>query len=254
MRVDLAFNVEVATAYGLEVAVITHHVAYWVFRNEANDVNIEEGRGWTYNSARAYTELYPFWTQNQVKRILKQACDRGALLRGNYNKVAYDRTLWYSISDRVRQVYGLDWGEHPDAKLDTPPSRVLKATMEGPEPPDQYQVKNTGIEPVEYPIEFHQNLGDNMDFDIAWREWLKERRERGKKMTDRAQRLALQKLVKLSGGDTQLAIQHIAHAIERGWTGFYPMKNHDKRSNKVQDTDGSSLRQYLEQMSETDPK
>lgn len=93
------FDVKDAEDYGLEEAVMLYNIRYWITLNKANNTNFYDGRTWTYNSISAFKELFPFWTENQIRRILKSLIDKHILITGNYNKVAYDRTLWYSFFD-----------------------------------------------------------------------------------------------------------------------------------------------------------
>src|SRR5690606_39320632 len=38
-------------------------------------------------------------------RILSNLVKEGYLIKGNYNKIAYDRTTWYAISEIVESMY-----------------------------------------------------------------------------------------------------------------------------------------------------
>ena len=59
------FDVRVAMEYGVEEAVLLQNIYFWVKHNEVNNTNFHDGRYWTFNSARAFTEIFPFW--NEVK-------------------------------------------------------------------------------------------------------------------------------------------------------------------------------------------
>jgi hypothetical protein len=93
------FDVKDAEQYGLEEAVMLYNIKYWITLNKANNTNFNDGRTWTYNSVSAFKKLFPFWTERQIGRILKSLIDKHILITGNYNKIAYDRTLWYAFSD-----------------------------------------------------------------------------------------------------------------------------------------------------------
>jgi hypothetical protein len=100
-----SFNTQIANLYGVEEAIIIENIYFWISKNKANEKHFYDGDYWTYNSARAFTELFPYWTQRQLERILKNAELKGAIKTGNYNKVAYDRTKWYSLTDKVKSIY-----------------------------------------------------------------------------------------------------------------------------------------------------
>ena len=100
-----SFRSEVAEIYGVEGAVIIENLYFWTLKNKANEKNFYDGHYWTYNSMKAFTVLFPFWTQRQIERILKNLEKKGAILTGNYNKLTYDRTKWYALSEKVKCIY-----------------------------------------------------------------------------------------------------------------------------------------------------
>jgi len=92
-------NIDHAKQYGVDEAIMINNFQYWVMKNKANGINCHEGKTWTYNSVRSYVEIYPFWTSNQIERILTSLRNQGVLIVGNYNKAKYDRTKWYAFAD-----------------------------------------------------------------------------------------------------------------------------------------------------------
>ena len=101
------FDVEIATRIGVDEAIMLNNFVYWLAKNKANNKNFFDGNYWTFNSVRAYCELFPFWKESQIKRILKSLIDQNVLVVGNYNQNAYDRTNWYSLSSEY--IYLIDW-------------------------------------------------------------------------------------------------------------------------------------------------
>lgn len=93
------FDTDIAKEYGLDEAVMIYNFQYWIAKNEANRKHFYEGRYWTYNSADAFSKLFPFWSAHQVRRILKSLQEKDVLITGNFNPSAYDRTMWYAFSD-----------------------------------------------------------------------------------------------------------------------------------------------------------
>ena len=92
-----SFNIEDAKLHGVECAIILNNIRYWIEYNKANRKNIYDGRVWTYNSVRAYSELFPYWTADQIRRYFEKLEKCGAIITGNYNKRNGDRTKWHSI-------------------------------------------------------------------------------------------------------------------------------------------------------------
>ena len=101
-----SFDTDVAKVVGVDEAVMLENIAYWIDKNRANEINFYDGCFWTYNSANAFTELFPFWTPKQVRRILGNLT-KGYVMIGNYNKSPYDKTRWYSMTrEGVELVFG----------------------------------------------------------------------------------------------------------------------------------------------------
>lgn len=94
------FCVELASVYGIEEAIIIHNLYFWIKKNVANEINLHDGRYWTYNSSKAFTSLFPYMTESKIYRVLKSLEEKGVILKGNYNETKYDRTTWYSFSDK----------------------------------------------------------------------------------------------------------------------------------------------------------
>jgi len=100
-----SFNVTAAKLYGVENAIIIENLYFWIEKNEANEKHFYEGDYWTYNSVKAFTKLFPYWTPRQIERILKSLEEKGAVKTGNFNKLSYDRTKWYALTKTVKCIY-----------------------------------------------------------------------------------------------------------------------------------------------------
>ncbi len=115
-----SFNVEVATKYGILEAVLLENINFWVTKNKANNVQYYDGYYWTYNSVKALAELFPYASKTTISRALHRLEDKGLILSGNYNKSAYDRTIWYTITEECSLLLdGKDViNDEGDTKLD----------------------------------------------------------------------------------------------------------------------------------------
>lgn len=96
------FNIQFAKEFGIEEAVIIENLYYWIFKNVANERNKNEGRYWTYNSARAFSELFPYMTETKIYRVLSNLEEKNIIIKGKFNKDKYNRTNWFAFTD-----YGL---------------------------------------------------------------------------------------------------------------------------------------------------
>ena len=94
-----AFNKNIAKKYGVNEAILIHRLVFYIEKNMANNKHFYDGNFWIYNSRKAWTELFDFYSENQIRTILQNLIKKGAVKTGNYNKISYDRTTWYSIID-----------------------------------------------------------------------------------------------------------------------------------------------------------
>lgn len=98
------FDVDLAVKYGVTEAIILNHFEYWIELNKSNEKNYYEGRYWTFNSMKAFSEIFPYLSPKKIRNALKHLQDEGLILTGNFNRSAYDRTLWYAFSDLAESI------------------------------------------------------------------------------------------------------------------------------------------------------
>lgn len=99
------FNVEIAQKHGVDAAIMLDNIHYWVQHAKANNNKFHDGKHWTYNSLKAFTELFPYWSTRQIERILKKLEDENLILTGNYNANTHDRKKWYTLTDLAESYY-----------------------------------------------------------------------------------------------------------------------------------------------------
>jgi hypothetical protein len=102
MMTSRSFIVEHAMEFGLPEAIMIHYFESWITSNRSRRINFHDGRTWSYNTAQALTEDFPFWSVPQIRRVLRSLLDQGILIRGNYNTRGGDQTLWYAFRDEAR--------------------------------------------------------------------------------------------------------------------------------------------------------
>lgn len=112
-----SFNVELAIKYGIEEAILIENFAFWIKKNAANNKNYINGEYWTYNSAKALEELFPYMNLKKVQRTLLRLEQLKIFKSGNFNKKTYDRTKWYCIIDpEIKSMYQLNYTVQDDEK------------------------------------------------------------------------------------------------------------------------------------------
>ncbi len=104
------FDVEDAKKYGVEPAIFLYNLKFWIRKNHANGKHSYEKRTWTYNSQNAFTELFPFWSRQNIRTIIKKLVDKKGIRTGNFNKALYDKTTWFALEDEAT----LGWNQPTD--------------------------------------------------------------------------------------------------------------------------------------------
>lgn len=113
---EYGFNVIIAEKLGVNEAIMIKNFQFWLEKNKANEKSYYEGRYWTYNSIGAFCKIFPFWSRDQIRYILKKLTDKEILISGNFNKSPYDKTLWYSLNEeKVAELSKKDVENIPNA-------------------------------------------------------------------------------------------------------------------------------------------
>lgn len=94
-----SFDIEIAKEYGILEAILMQNIYFWINKNQANKIHLHDGRYWTYNSRKAFSLMFPYASEKQIRRALEKLENSNILVKGNFNKIGFDRTLWYSFSD-----------------------------------------------------------------------------------------------------------------------------------------------------------
>ena len=99
------FDVEVAKEVGIIAAILFQNIAFWCQHSQANARNFHDGEYWTFNTNKAFCELFPYMTSKSIRNALQKLVDSGLIVTGNYNEKPYDRTIWYSLSQKGKCIF-----------------------------------------------------------------------------------------------------------------------------------------------------
>lgn len=102
-----SFDIKIAKEYGIAEAIILKHIYFWVNKNALNGKNHIDGRYWTYNSVKAFVEMFPYFNERQIRYTLGKLKDEGLIMVANHNNDPRDRTLWYTLTDKAFALLGL---------------------------------------------------------------------------------------------------------------------------------------------------
>ena len=98
-RLHHGFSVEHAELYGIECAILIHHIQFWIEQNQRMKRNFYDGKTWMYQTQDEIAACYSYWNREKVQRILQKLQDLNVLVKGNYNKNSFDKTGWYAFEN-----------------------------------------------------------------------------------------------------------------------------------------------------------
>lgn len=98
-----SFDKNIAKLTNVNCAIILQNIFYWVEKNKANNTHLHDGRYWTYNSMKAFEELFPYLNSRQIRYALETLEKEGLILTGNFNDTC-TRTLWYTVTDKAVEI------------------------------------------------------------------------------------------------------------------------------------------------------
>lgn len=129
----LLFNATLAIDFNVNTAIFLENIKSWILKNLANNRNIHDGHCWTYNTHKAFQKLFPFWTERQIETIINNAISAGLLIKGNYNKITYDQTVWYTMTDKAKTYFPEFKDPKYDFSLNLPisPKREMEIPKKG---------------------------------------------------------------------------------------------------------------------------
>jgi len=151
------FDVDIAKEFGINEAVILNNLWYWIYQNKTNNINYYDGHYWTYNSTKAYAQQFPYLSQRQIQNALKKLKEKGIIITGNYNKSAYDRTLWYAFTKKGERIMQNCKMEVTNSEMDSTKGDNPSTENVEPIPNQKLSNINTNIKPNDYNISINQS-------------------------------------------------------------------------------------------------
>ncbi len=91
------------------ICIFIANLASWlrtnIDREKFEQRNVREGRCWSYNSIKDLQNYFNFWSTKNIRTIIRHCEQQGLILIGNFNKHMYDKTSWYSLTDKALEYY-----------------------------------------------------------------------------------------------------------------------------------------------------
>ena len=101
----LIINTDLALVLGdLIEAIVLNQLNYWLGINKKAGKNFIDDRYWVYNSYSDWkAKDFPYWSEKTIQRTFTRLENKGVVLSANYNKLAIDKTKWYTIDTEKLQ-------------------------------------------------------------------------------------------------------------------------------------------------------
>ena len=255
------FNTKIAKKLGMVEAVLLHNIYFWIKKSKANNKHFYKGKYWTYNSAKAFSELFDYLSDRQISRALKSLVDDGYLIKDNFNTNPFDRTSWYALSDKYYDEFIGENGEANNCEsnyqtkhTDIPKMENGKAengksyictdintyiNKTDSKPDGKKNIKKSCVSIFSQALELYQ---PNQHFSSDdWAEWVEYKQARSKNLTILTFKKNLEQLKSFGN----LAKEAIDNSISNNWVGlFKPQQNINQ--NQSNNTNRNFRGGYLE--------
>lgn len=183
------FDQQVAKDVWVEEAILLSNIQWWSAKNQADrsEAHFHEWEYWTYNSARAWAELFPFWDARRVYRLLDRLEAKWYLKSWVFNKLWFDRTKWYRPLVKYGECSCQKWEIHlpkvvnavaksgqpiPDIKpqIKTSDKKTISFwTVEKIEMTEKWVVATASRDTLQ--LKHFQEAKDTLDFNVFYTEY-----------------------------------------------------------------------------------
>lgn len=221
-----SFNVDIAKKYGVHSAIILENLNYWITKNEANEQHFYDGHYWTYNSKKAFSELFPYMTERQIDYALKKLIDDGIVITGKYNTNKCNQTLWYAITDFGYSI--LQNCEIDLTKLSNGTHKIVECNTNITTNNKQQIINNNNKKEEKTLNDIINEQVEDLRQPLV--EFCKMRKANKKPLTTHAMELAINKLNELSK-NTSEQVEIVNQSILNGWQAFYGLKGKQGKAN-----------------------
>ena len=92
-----------AIHFGYMEAVLLFHFMFWIDFNRNKKQHFHDDKYWTYSSiSTLHKSYFPFFSEGQIRRAIDSLFKQNVIIKGNYNKLKYEKTTWYALTDEDR--------------------------------------------------------------------------------------------------------------------------------------------------------
>lgn len=92
-----------------DAAILFSHIYYWCVENKNKEINCHKDamgvdRFWTFDTTKTFCKKFFFLSEKQIRNNLARLEEKGLIVTGNFNKSSYDRTKWYSVTEKGEEL------------------------------------------------------------------------------------------------------------------------------------------------------
>lgn len=240
------FNVELATLFGVEKAIIIHNLYFWINHNAKNKVHIHDGSVWTFNSSSAFAKLFPYIKERTISRYLVELEKSNIIITGNYNINSFDKTKWYAfsvpfLSELEKLGYDItdidicqnvQFDTHKMANGYTQNSEPIpynKQADSKQEENEEERDKSLSKKKAKFDVYADLSYVDAEYADI-WKEWLEYKDAINKQYkTQKGANMQYSSMIRMSDNNPVLANAIVKRSIEMSWDGLSSLTDKQKK-------------------------
>ena len=154
-----SFDIAIAVATNERKAILLKNLKYWcdLNRKKNRKENFHNGRWWTYNTAKDYKKVFPYWNARSISRWLKECVNEGWLIEGNFTSNIWDQTKWHSVTEKYNecllQALKEQTAEANEGQPEETPAEETKASCEALKEENDFK-------------EFHEERKLESSFDV----------------------------------------------------------------------------------------
>ncbi len=138
-----SFSVDIATIYGVEVALMLNHFSFWYLKNKSDSNQFFKGEYWVRMKASTLREYYPYFTLRQLRYLIDKMIDLGLLKQDEFNDKKNDRTKWYTVPEKSKKLLGISTDKNVTNvthKIVTPTDKNVTSIYKEEDIKDRYSI------------------------------------------------------------------------------------------------------------------
>jgi len=245
-----SFHIEIAKELGVNKAILFDHLMFWIDFNSKTETNYYDGKYWTYNTIKKIIEVFPYLSAKQISKAFDDLENDGYIETGNYNKIKYDRTKWYTITKKGFDYYvkmtnqyfeHLENAIYQKVKCNSTKGKMEDDILQNGYVENVITIPDTTQISTKYKTDSNNLLRKSGEFDLSFiheniRESVKEfidfRKAIKEPFRTQAQiQTFYNRLEKLSNKSFETAKEILEKSIANGWQGIFELNK--KQSSSV---------------------